>query len=37
MHFLELIQCEEYKDMKTVELAALVQSRIAGTIETDTI
>jgi len=33
LHYLTPILYEEYKDMKTVELAALVQSRIQATID----
>ena len=33
LHYLEPIPYEEYKDLKTVEVAALVKSRIAETIE----
>lgn len=33
LHYLEPIPYEEYKDLKTVELAELVKSRIAQTIE----
>ncbi len=33
MHFLEPIYYEEYKDMKTVELAALVKARIQAAID----
>lgn len=36
IHYLEPILYEEYKDMKTVELASLVQSRIVETIKTYT-
>ena len=33
VHFLEPILYEEYKDMKTTEIAAMVKSRIEDTIE----
>ena len=33
LHYLQPIRYQEYKDMKTVELAELVQSRIAETIQ----
>lgn len=36
IHYLEPILYETYKDMKTVELATLVQSRIAAAIESNT-
>lgn len=36
IHYLEPIMYEEYKDMKTVELASLVQSRIAEVIKNNT-
>lgn len=37
IHYLQPILYEEYKDMKTVELASLVQSRIAEVIKNNTI
>ena len=36
LHYLSPIPYEEYKDMKTTELAELVKSRIAATIEANT-
>ena len=36
LHYLKPITYEEYKDLKTVELAELVKSRIAETIEANT-
>lgn len=36
MHYLKPIAYEEYKDLKTVELAELVKDRIAHTIEANT-
>jgi len=36
IHYLEPILYEEYKDMKTVELASLVQNRIAAVIKKNT-
>lgn len=36
IHYLEPIMYEEYKDMKTVELASLVQRRIAEVIKNNT-
>lgn len=36
IHYLEPIMYEEYKDMKTVELASLVQRRIAAVIKNNT-
>ena len=36
LHYLKPISYEEYKDLKTVELAELVKSRIAETIEANT-
>ena len=36
LHYLPPIPYEEYKDMKTTEVAELVKSRIAATIEANT-
>ena len=36
MHILKPIRYEEYQDMKTVELAALVKSRIQQAIDENT-
>ena len=36
MHYLEPIGYEQYKDMKTVELAELVKSRIQACIDANT-
>ena len=36
LHYLSPIPYEEYKDLKTTELAQLVKSRIAATIEANT-
>ena len=36
LHYLQPINYEEYKDLKTVELAELVQNRIAAVIEENT-
>lgn len=36
IHYLEPLYYEEYKDMKTVEIAALVKSRIVSKIEEET-
>ena len=36
MHYLKPIPCEEYKDMKTVEVAELVKSRIQEVLDANT-